>query len=157
MRRLPFSLFVPSAVVLTGCGSDETRTSPTTEPVSEGGCSGIACAVTANSGLFGIPTPADATPVGSTGLSATKAGTLEEASTFCYDFLTDSGWTFAAEYSSLDPEESARKGLGHVSNGVYCRIGDGLEAVSVIVGDQGAQPGTVEFSVMSLPDEETCP
>ena len=150
--------------------AEDAVTSQSTAPSSESAptapgaiappadCSGLACQMTRDSGIHGIPLPADAVKDASSasGLQITSAGTLEEVTAFYHDYLTTHGWTFEPEFSELDPKVAETKSLGHISNGIYCKSTTPITTVAVIVGIVGSGP-KVEIGLVDDAGEASCP
>jgi hypothetical protein len=75
----------------------------------------IAARMTADSGVYGIPIPDDAELEPESAIFSTHVGTVVEVASFYKDYMSSDGWTFDAEYSTLDPREADRRTLGYAA------------------------------------------
>lgn len=144
------------ALVMVACSSSKPDTSPPTQAASttSSACTFVACRLTKDSGVAGVPLPDDATK-DADGLYVTQVGTVAEVTAAYKDLLTLAGWTFSPAYSTMTQDEGEAKGLGRVTNATYCKPGPPIVTVFVIVGD--AKTGGTHIGLVSNTDETTCP
>lgn len=109
-------------------------------------CRNIACKMTRDSGVFGIPLPEDASGT-ATALEVTTVSdesTIEELSRFYDAWLRTHGMNFMPQLSISDPKRAEAKGLGHVVRLNYCTWSEPARTASVTIGykDPTARTGT---------------
>jgi hypothetical protein len=77
-----------------------------------------------DSGLDGIPIPADAVPakesLPSVPLWNTNVGTISDLVAFYKDYMSGRGWSYDTQYSAIDPDINKAKGLGYVALQNWC-------------------------------------
>lgn len=116
-------------------------------------CSGLACQMSRNSGLFNIPLPEDAAG-SSSPLSVSVVSDLssiESQAKFYAAWLVANGWTLLRQKSVLDPKRAEAKGFGHVAVLSFCTWAKPPRTLSVRIGyrDPSAKTGTrIELEVV---------
>jgi hypothetical protein len=121
-----------------------------------------------DSGLDGIPIPADAVPakesLPSVPLWNTNVGTISDLVAFYKDYMSGRGWSYDTQYSAIDPDINKAKGLGYVALQNWCSPKTNPPTWdSVIVGVQNpaaadrATTHATQVSLVRLPDTDPCP
>jgi uncharacterized protein len=115
--------------------------------------------MTMDSGVFGIPVPATATPKadGVGQFMVDGIGTIQEFTAYYKDYMSTDGWIFDAEYSALEPYQSEDRHLGYITNSIYVKPTDPITTVAIIVGNADGLPGHkrhVTIIIMPTSDDD---
>ena len=124
--------------------------------------------MTVDSGLYGIPVPADVTallgthpetvPVNCTALLGSHLGTVATLTTYYTSYMRAHGWTFEPAHSLTDPLVSLAKGLGYSTALAWCQATSPISTVLMDIGRVGnSDAGGVEMSIVDNPGETSCP
>ncbi len=112
--------------------------------------------MTADSGVYGIPIPDDAKLEPESASFSTHVGTVVEVANFYKDYMSSDGWTFDAEYSTLNPREADRRKLGYAATATYCKVTDPITTVIIYVGtdDRAADSTNLRMFIRDSPGDD---
>lgn len=164
-------LIAAAVIVLAGCSGDaSTNTSSPSpsyraKPSAPVASSALASVMTKDSGIDGIPLPADAVKdkASATEVWNTNTGNISDFVGFYKAFMAAKGWRYDTEYSAIDPEVNKSKHMGYIASMNWCNPKANPPAWDGVV--VGVQPSATESPstratqvvVQRLPDTDACP
>jgi uncharacterized protein len=145
---------------------DEEPGAPVAEPTDElervahGVINPLADKMTGDSGVHGIPTPANAEPDPNRSgfVLAANVGTIQDLVAFYRDWMSVDGWIFDAEHGADDPYEMEQRRLGGYFVQLYfVKPTSPPTTVGITVGNSDGRPGhkqAITIHIGRTPDDD---
>jgi hypothetical protein len=161
LRRAAFGGTVVLIGVLSACASATQAPAATAGPSD---CATVACQMTQDSGVDGIPVPAKSVGYLRLGIMHWNAnGSVSDLVAFYKVYMSGHGWTYDTQNSRIDPDIMFAKIGAYQAEEIWCSSkvsSPKWDAIFVTLEhpstDRATNPATV-VSIVELPDTDPCP